>query len=500
MPLDIRSQVVTALDNINRNPELYTPPKPTIPLETRINDLKEANPSKYRDYISTLTSSANSGNEEARELLGKVGEDAARQRRGYEGLNKAIYIPAIIGAGALAAPSISASGKVVSWVYRQLLRWIRTGIDIGLTADGARNLFSKNGIQKTYREAKVGNYGKAALSGAVDILDLLGGYNLSKKIINKTKNLIKLFSFNNKYQNIYNDFPKLSQTSNRYIINVGPTKDYSESPSLFAKRLDSGGAKRVGYPEYALPELHSGIGPHMQIVKKYNDNLIGESLGTYVERYTPTQETRGRFAGVGHIEPSSMHPVLDNSSTPRYWFNSGVVDIIDYNGKKIVNKNIDRSYSKLTSEEKRDVLDHELHHTIDLVFRGPKRQYSPMGKFLDFSKLDKGPNPNYFGEHIFVNGSSWNEVAPRVTQIKNFLGITDGKTLMTPESLRQGFEKYIESGRFDNDISTLYNAVTNWEEFAKWVNASVPSIGAYVLVRGSDGKIHGEKVEKHNIY
>lgn len=460
MPLDIRSQVVTALDNINRNPELYTPPKPTIPLETRINDLKEANPSKYRDYISTLTSSANSGNEEARELL----------------------------------------GKVVSWVYRQLPRWIRTGIDIGLTADGARNLFSKNGIQKTYREAKVGNYGKAALSGAVDILDLLGGYNLSKKIINKTKNLIKLFSFNNKYQNIYNDFPKLSQTSNRYIINVGPTKDYSESPSLFAKRLDSGGAKRVGYPEYALPELHSGIGPHMQIVKKYNDNLIGESLGTYVERYTPTQETRGRFAGVGHIEPSSMHPVLDNSSTPRYWFNSGVVDIIDYNGKKIVNKNIDRSYSKLTSEEKRDVLDHELHHTIDLVFRGPKRQYSPMGKFLDFSKLDKGPNPNYFGEHIFVNGSSWNEVAPRVTQIKNFLGITDGKTLMTPESLRQGFEKYIESGRFDNDISTLYNAVTNWEEFAKWVNASVPSIGAYVLVRGSDGKIHGEKVEKHNIY
>jgi hypothetical protein len=65
MPLDIRSQVVTALDNINRNPELYTPPKLTTPLETRINDLKETNPNKYREYISTLTSSANSGNEEA---------------------------------------------------------------------------------------------------------------------------------------------------------------------------------------------------------------------------------------------------------------------------------------------------------------------------------------------------------------------------------------------------------------------------------------------------
>jgi hypothetical protein len=46
----------------------------------------------------------------------------------------------------------------------------------------------------------------------------------------------------------------------------------------------------------------------------------------------------------------------------------------------------------------------------------------------------------------------------------------------------------------------LYNAVTDWEEFAKWVNASVPAIGAYVLVRGKDNKISGKKVDKHNIY
>ena len=177
MPLDIRSQVVTALGNINKNPELYTPPKPTTPLETRINDLKEANPSKYRDYISTLTTSANNGNEKARELLGKVGEDAARQRRGYEGLNKAIYAPAIIGAGALAAPS-------ASWIYSQLPKWIKTGIDIGLTADGARNLFSGDGIQKTYRETKAGNYEKAILSGIGDILDIVGGISLTKRVGN----------------------------------------------------------------------------------------------------------------------------------------------------------------------------------------------------------------------------------------------------------------------------------------------------------------------------
>lgn len=107
MPLDIRSQVSTALENINRNPELHVPAKSTIPLETRINDLKETNPIKYKEYLSRLTTSANNGNKEARELLGKIGEDVARQRRGYEQLNTAMYVPAIIASAAIAAPTIS---------------------------------------------------------------------------------------------------------------------------------------------------------------------------------------------------------------------------------------------------------------------------------------------------------------------------------------------------------------------------------------------------------
>jgi hypothetical protein len=52
-----------------------------------------------------------------------------------------MYASAIIGAGALAAPS-------ASWIYSQLPKWIKTGIDIGLTVDGARNFLSDNGVQK----------------------------------------------------------------------------------------------------------------------------------------------------------------------------------------------------------------------------------------------------------------------------------------------------------------------------------------------------------------
>lgn len=190
MPLDIRPQVITALDNINKNPELYPPSKSVPPLETRINGLKETNPSKYKEYLSTLASSANNGNEKARELLGKIGEDAARQRRGYEGLNTAMFAIPAITAGIIAAPTISTVAKGTSWLYGQLPQWIRTGTDVVLTADGVRNAFSNNGIQKTIREAKAGNYKNAVLSGIGDVLDLGGGFNLGKKLIPFVKNNI----------------------------------------------------------------------------------------------------------------------------------------------------------------------------------------------------------------------------------------------------------------------------------------------------------------------
>lgn len=193
MPLDIKSQVITVLDKINKNPKLYTPSKPTTPLETRINDLKETNPNKYRECLSTLTSSANSGNEKARELLGKIGEDVARRRRGFKELNAAMYAPAIIGAGALAAPGLS-------WIYSRLPKWVKIGIDIGSTVDGARNFFSDNGWQKTKRELGARNYNDAILSGIGNTLDVIGSISLTKRIgkglITRLRNR-NIYTYNN---------------------------------------------------------------------------------------------------------------------------------------------------------------------------------------------------------------------------------------------------------------------------------------------------------------
>ena len=85
--------------------------------------------------------------------------------------------------------------------FRTAFPKVTTGIDLVLTADGIRNLATENGIQKTVNYIKGGNWGRAALSGTVDALDLLGGVGLvgdgyrlikpyGKGVLNRTKEAI----------------------------------------------------------------------------------------------------------------------------------------------------------------------------------------------------------------------------------------------------------------------------------------------------------------------
>ena len=61
-------------------------------------------------------------------------------------------------------------------------------LDIVGTADGIRNLTTDNGISKTIRLTKNGDYGKAILSGLGDSMDLIGAgdaVRIAAKIGNK---------------------------------------------------------------------------------------------------------------------------------------------------------------------------------------------------------------------------------------------------------------------------------------------------------------------------
>ena len=74
--------------------------------------------------------------------------------------------------------------------FRTAFPKVATGIDLVLTADGVRNLATKNGIQKTINYAKEGNWGRAAISGAVDALDILGGVGLIGDVVKGSKKVI----------------------------------------------------------------------------------------------------------------------------------------------------------------------------------------------------------------------------------------------------------------------------------------------------------------------
>jgi hypothetical protein len=60
---------------------------------------------------------------------------------------------------------------------------ISGAIDAGLTIDGVRNALSDNGVKKTINYATEGNWGRAAASGTMDALDLLGGVGLIGNVV-----------------------------------------------------------------------------------------------------------------------------------------------------------------------------------------------------------------------------------------------------------------------------------------------------------------------------
>ena len=89
--------------------------------------------------------------------------------------------PLVLGlAGLTALPGITALAPAVSTTLNNPY------VNAVLTADGVRNALSGEGVQKTYRLAKEGDYWGATKSGVVDALNLWGCYGLLK---NRTRAL-----------------------------------------------------------------------------------------------------------------------------------------------------------------------------------------------------------------------------------------------------------------------------------------------------------------------
>ena len=118
----------------------------------------------------------------------------------YNGIKEAR--PLALGiAGLMTLPAASAISGTTP-VAQQFLAnpYVKPVVDVGngiLTADGVYNTFTGEGLPKTYNFIKNKEYGKAALSGTVDALNLLGGMQTFKRINPIIKDYVKYEVINN---------------------------------------------------------------------------------------------------------------------------------------------------------------------------------------------------------------------------------------------------------------------------------------------------------------
>ena len=215
--------------------------------------------------------------------------DAWKDRNLYKAYKGRRYIsdgrqeakPLALGlAGLTALPGITALTPAVSATLNNPY------VNAVLTADGVRNAFSDNGLQKTYRLAKEGNYWGATRSGVGDALDLWGGYNMFKKglklpivkdIYTSTKDLIWLTK-------LYNEVG--SGLKNPYVLQkfLDLAKNPSTSRSFIEKYTKSKNEAGLSLSQIkeAIPQLENlekefGIVPQANFQDYYTvSNQIGE--------------------------------------------------------------------------------------------------------------------------------------------------------------------------------------------------------------------------------
>ena len=205
---------------------------------------------KYARSTSTLDGGgAYYVTSQAKEDLREQGkEDAAKQ------IEKAEAIGTVGGAiaGLTLGKGVPALMRGVK-AFRTAHPIISGAIDTGLTVDGVRNALSDNGVKKTINYAKDGNWGRAAASGAMDALDLLGGVGLVDDVIKVIPKVQDGYNFLKQFKGI-TGFDKKSHTYK-----------FIKGQKNFGEKLGSGAESMV----YAHPQkpdqvlkVHMTVAPH----------------------------------------------------------------------------------------------------------------------------------------------------------------------------------------------------------------------------------------------
>ena len=196
-------------------PELIvTPTKTTIgnvthiPETTAASFTPEEKDQEYLDTISTSEPKMINYNPTRASYVQSL------DKYGYNNLGNlaagAVTLPmlAVGGAGAVG------EGIALQNAFATQFPKLSAAIDAYLTYQGVKNLATGEGVQKTARLFKDGKYGRAALSGLGDILDLSGGLNLAGRTVRGIDNAI---DYGRQWKQTFKNQDEIREKINKYI-------------------------------------------------------------------------------------------------------------------------------------------------------------------------------------------------------------------------------------------------------------------------------------------
>ena len=165
-------------------------------------------------------------------------------------------------AGLTVLPGIAALAPAVSATLNNPY------VNAAFTVDGVRNALSGEGVQKTYRLAKEGDYWGATKSGVVDALDLYGGANLFKGV---------------------------AKAGNKWAKTKLLSKTLDNSPKNIDKAVQA--FRNSEWSNFLATRNGDNYYRMAKSSKLPNTNIEGEKL--FISHTTPWEE----FSGLGTSEP-----------------------------------------------------------------------------------------------------------------------------------------------------------------------------------------------------
>lgn len=339
--------------------------------------------------------------------------------------------------------------------------------------------FGERSVSNWNPETSAGKIARGVVSTGVDLVTdpevLLGGVaigkNLGKRVISSStrKGYMPLFGQN-------------KAIAAEIALDYKPsTIDFSDSPLV--SRLKTNTTRDIGLPEtvdksifgYGYNEVYRFLNNYgidlrssnqSQEMFKANEELFGRLLSG---EKIPTSEFIEKLKPITPIKPDGLKGI----STQYY---NGTSAVIVDNSES--SKDVMRDYLLNTKyvdvptdwENLSKVMgNHENIHLLDDIRWRSDEGYTLYANTIE--KFLKDPSLLYTQKGTF----SPTEINARVSEIKDFARIMDGNKTFTGDELHTLYKEFLGNGPANKAHEKLYNQITDWDKFAKWINSITPA-------------------------